>query len=179
MAIYAFEDRQPVIAPSAYVSPTALVIGNVIIGERCYVGHGAILRGDYGSIEVGDESAVEEGVIVHARPSDWTHIGRRVTVGHGAMIHNATIDDGAVIGMRAVVSDYSHVGAGAIIGEMALVRRRQTIPPHKTAVGVPARVVGDVAPRHRDMSHWAKDIYVALAARYAAGGLVRLDPVEQ
>ena len=94
MPIYAFEGRQPVIAESAYVSPSAQVIGDVRIGARCYVGHGAILRGDYGSIVIGDETAVEEGVIVHARPEDLTTIGRRVTLGHGAMVHNASILDG-------------------------------------------------------------------------------------
>ncbi|RLB64595.1 MAG: gamma carbonic anhydrase family protein, partial [Deltaproteobacteria bacterium] len=83
MALYTFEDRKPDVAATAYVSPTAQVIGDVAIGERCYIGHGAILRGDYGSIEIGDETAVEEGVIVHARPQDWTRIGKRVTIGHG------------------------------------------------------------------------------------------------
>jgi tRNA-Thr(GGU) m(6)t(6)A37 methyltransferase TsaA len=175
MPIYQFEGKRPTIAPTAYVAPTALVIGRVDIGERCYIGHGAILRGDYGAIEIGDESAVEEGVIIHARPEDWTRIGQRVTVGHGAMIHNATIHDGAVIGMRAVISDFSEVGAGAIVGEMSLVKNKQQVPPRKVAVGVPARVVGDVDERHRDMAHWAKDLYVALAGRYAAGGLVELE----
>jgi tRNA-Thr(GGU) m(6)t(6)A37 methyltransferase TsaA len=145
-----------------------------VIGERCYVGHGAILRGDYGAIEIGDETAIEEGVIIHARPEDWARIGQRVTLGHGAMVHNATIHEGAVIGMRAVISDFSDVGAGAIVGEMTLVKNNQEIPSRKIAVGVPARVVGDVDQRHHDMTRWAKDLYVDLAERYAAGGLVEL-----
>ncbi len=174
MALYTFEDRKPDVAATAYVSPTAQVIGDVAIGERCYIGHGAILRGDYGSIEIGDETAVEEGVIVHARPQDWTRIGKRVTIGHGAMIHNATIRDGAVIGMRAVVSDFSEVGEGAIIGEMGLVKNGQKIPARKVALGVPVKVVGDVEERHSDMTHWAKDLYVALSAQYLAGAMVEI-----
>ena len=174
MPIYRFEDRYPDIAASAYVAPTAQVIGDVSIGERCYVGHGAILRGDYGSIEIGDETAVEEGVIVHSRPEDWTRIGKRVTIGHGAMIHNATIHDGAVIGMRAVVSDYSEVGEGASVGEMSLVKNRQQIPARTVCVGVPVRVIGEVDERHHAMSHWAKDLYVDLSARYLAGGMVEV-----
>lgn len=174
MPIYAFEGVQPEIAESAYVSPTAIVIGHVRIGARCYIGHGAILRGDYGSIELGEESAVEEGVIIHARPEDWTRIGRRVTLGHGAMIHNATIHDEAVIGMRAVVSDFSEVGEGAIVGELGLVRNHQTIPARTVAVGVPVQVVGEVSERHRDMTVWAKTLYVDLARRYNAGALVEL-----
>ncbi|MEW6363491.1 MAG: gamma carbonic anhydrase family protein [Acidobacteriota bacterium] len=174
MPVYAFEERHPDIAGSAYVSPSAQIIGRVTIGESCYIGHGAILRGDYGSIEIGDETAVEEGVIVHARPEDCTRIGKRVTVGHGAMIHNATIRDGAVIGMRAVVSDFSEVGEGAIVGEMTLVKNSQKIPPRRIAVGVPARVTGEVNERHAPMTHWAKDLYVSLAARYLAGAMVEV-----
>ena len=176
MPIYAFEGKEPTIALTAYVSPTSVVIGEVSIGERCYIGHGSILRGDYGTIEIGDETAVEEGVIIHARPNDKTTIGSRVTLGHGAMIHNATIFDGAVVGMRAVISDYSKVGEGAIVGEMGLVKNSQEIPPFKVAVGVPVKVIGDVEERHRMMSHRAKDIYVDLAERYSKGGLVELSP---
>ena len=179
MTIYSFEGRLPAIAETAYVAPSAQVIGDVRIGERCYVGHGAILRENYGSIEIGDETAVEEGVIVHARPGDRTRIGRRVTLGHGAMIHNATILDGAVIGMRAVVSDWSEVGAGSIVGEMGLVKQRQKIPAGKVAVGAPARVVCDVEERHEMMSRRAKDIYVELAARTLAGGMVEVDPDQE
>ncbi len=176
MPIFAFEGRRPAIAESAYISPTAQVIGDVSIGARCYVGHGAILRGDYGSIVIGDETAVEEGVIVHARPEDRTTIGRRVTLGHGAMVHNATILDGAVIGMRAVVSDFAEVGEGAIIGEMTLVKNSQKIPARKVAVGVPAKIVGNVEERHFMMTHLAKELYVEMARRYRAGGMVEVEP---
>jgi carbonic anhydrase/acetyltransferase-like protein (isoleucine patch superfamily) len=176
MPIYAFEGRRPVVDESAYVAPSAQIIGNVKIGARCYIGHGVILRGDYGSITIGDETAVEEGVIVHARPADRTSIGRRVTLGHGAMVHNASILDGAVIGMRAVVSDFSEVGEGAIVGEMCLVKNSQKIPARKVAVGVPAHIVGDVEARHSMMTHTAKDLYVEMARRYRDGGMVELGP---
>ena len=91
------------------------------------------------------------------------------------MVHNATILDGAVIGMRAVVSDFSEVGQGAIIGEMGLVKNGQKVPAHKVAVGVPVRVVGDVDERHGIMTHWAKDLYVDLAAKYLAGAMVETE----
>jgi carbonic anhydrase/acetyltransferase-like protein (isoleucine patch superfamily) len=174
MPLYSFKDRRPAIAATAYVSPSAQVIGDVAIGERCYIGHGVILRGDYGSIEIGDETAVEEGVIVHARPGDRTRIGRRVTIGHGAMVHNATILDGAVIGMRAVVSDFSEVGEGAIVGEMGLVGNGQKVPPRKVAVGVPVKIIDDVGPRHEAMTCWAKELYVSLAAVYLEGAMVEI-----
>jgi carbonic anhydrase/acetyltransferase-like protein (isoleucine patch superfamily) len=169
MTIYAFEGKKPRIGSGAYVAPSAQVIGEVVIGKECYVGHGAILRGDYGRIEIGEGTAVEEGVIVHARPDDETLIGSRVTLGHGAMVHNAVIEDGAVIGMRATVSDFSRVGAGAIIGEMGLVKQHQEIPPRKIAVGIPVRVLGDVTEKNSDMAVWAKELYIDLAKRYPAG----------
>ena len=178
MPIYAFEGKRPAVAATAWVAPTATVIGSVTVGERCYVGPGAILRGDYGSIEIGDETAVEEGVIIHARPQDTTRIGRRVTLGHGAMVHNATLHDGAVIGMRAVVSDYAVVGEGAVVGELALVRARQEIPAGKVALGVPSKVVRDVGDQDAAMTRWAKELYVSLAERYLAGALVELPQTE-
>ncbi|MHC4777223.1 MAG: gamma carbonic anhydrase family protein [Planctomycetota bacterium] len=169
MSIYSFEGKAPSIHDKAYVAPSAQVIGDVSIGAECYVGHGAILRGDYGTIEIGEGTAVEEGVIIHARPGDFTRIGNRVTLGHGAMIHNATIEIGATIGMRATVSDFSVVGSGAIIGEMALVKQGQKIGPGKIAVGVPARVIGDVTEKNHDMAVWAKELYIDLARRYPEG----------
>ncbi len=169
MPIYAFEDRIPTISRDAYIAPSAIVIGDVTVGADCYVGHGAILRGDYGSIAVGRGSAIEEGVIVHARPGDQTVIGERVTVGHGAMIHNANIGRGATIGMRAVISDFSEVGEGALVGEQALVRRNQKVPAAAIGIGVPVRVIGQVGEEQADMMVWAKEVYVDLAHRYPKG----------
>lgn len=169
MAIYEFEGRIPKIEKGSYVAPSAQVIGKVIIGRDCYIGHGAILRGDYGTIEIGDGTAIEEGVIIHARPGDMTKIGKRGTIGHGAMIHNAVIHDEAVIGMRAVISDFSEVGRGSIIGEMGLVKQGQKIPEKKIAVGLPVRIIGDVGDQHADMALWAKELYIDLAHRYPEG----------
>jgi carbonic anhydrase/acetyltransferase-like protein (isoleucine patch superfamily) len=168
MPLYEFDGRVPAISPAAYLAPSAIVVGDVTIGPDCYVGHGAILRGDYGTIVVGAATAIEEGVIVHARPQDRAVLGQRVTVGHGAMIHNATIHDGATIGMRAVVSDFAVVGAGALVGELSLVKRGQEVPARAIAVGAPARVIGEVGPEQSDMAVWAKELYVELAHRYEA-----------
>jgi len=174
MPVYEFEGRRPRIHAGAYVAPTAVVIGDVEIGEGCYVGHGAILRGDYGRIRIGPGTAVEEGVIVHARPGNQTVIAERVTVGHGAMIHNAEIGAEAVIGMRATVSDDAVVGRGAIVGEAALVKSGQRISPEKVAVGLPAREVGPVRDEHRERWRRGKELYIGLARRYPEG-LKRID----
>jgi len=169
MPIYEFEGRRPRIAESAFVASTAVVIGEVIIGESCYVGHGAILRGDYGTITIGGGTAVEEGVIVHARPGGASTFGERVTLGHGAMIHNATVEAEAVIGMRATVSNDAVVGRGAIVGEAALIRGGQRVSPGVVAVGVPAREIGPVSAEHRERWQRGKELYIGLAARYPVG----------
>ena len=166
MALYQFEDRKPSVAAGSFVAESALVIGDVQIGKDVYVGHGAILRGDYGTIFVGEGTAIEEGVIVHARPDDLTIFGRGVTVGHGAMIHNARIKDYAVIGMRATISDYSEVGEWAIIGEMGLVRNSQKIPDGMVAVGIPVKVTGEVSEEQKEFWSYGKTLYVEMARRY-------------
>ncbi len=169
MSIYDFEGRVPNIDPTAWVAPSADVIGDVRIGPKCYIGYGAILRGDYGTIIIGDGTAIEEGVIVHARPGDKTVFGKDVTVGHGAMIHNAIIEDYAVIGMRATISDYSRVGEWAIIGEMGLVRSKQQIPAGVIAVGAPVEIKSDVEDKHKAIWTFGKKIYKDLTERNNKG----------
>ena len=95
--LYKFDGKQPTVGNDTYVSDIATVIGDVVIGSNCYIGHGAILRADYGRIEIGDGTAIEEGVVVHAPPGDTNRIGRRVTIGHGAVVHGKQIGHQAVI----------------------------------------------------------------------------------
>jgi len=176
MALYQFEDRRPQVAQGTFVAESALVIGDVRIGKDAYIGHGAILRGDYGTIHVGEGTAIEEGVIVHARPNDRTLFGNCVTVGHGAMIHNAQIRDYAVIGMRATISDFSIVGEWTIIGEMGLVKSNQSVPDGVVAVGIPVKVTGKVDKKQKEFWSYGKELYVEMAHRYIApGAIMRID----
>ena len=108
--LYRFGGKQPTVGKDSYVSDLATVIGDVVIGVNCYIGHGAILRGDYGRIEIGDYTAVEEGAIIHAPPGDTNRIGTRVTIGHGAVIHGKYIGNQAVIGMGSILSIWSEIG---------------------------------------------------------------------
>jgi len=166
MPLFEINNRIPVIGEGSWVAPTAEIIGDVRIGKNCYIGFGAILRGDYGTIIIGDETAVEEGVIIHARPFGTTEIGKRVTIGHMAMIHNATIQDNAVIGMQAMISDFSTIGDWAIIAEQALVKRNQVVPGMKIFAGAPAVEKGDVLDRHKEEWTLGKQIYVDLTTQY-------------
>jgi len=166
MAIYAYGDRVPTIDPSAYIFPSADIIGKVTIGAKVFVGAGAILRGDYGEIIVGDGSAIEENVTIHARPQGTCLLGENVTVGHAAMLHTCTIHDGAVIGMKSVVSDFADVGEGAIVAEGAVVKSKTKVEPYSIVAGVPAKEIGPVNENQTDFWTEIKKIYQQLARDY-------------
>lgn len=168
---YAFDGQTPVIGKETYVSETAQVIGNVVIGDNCYIGHGAILRGDYGRIEIGDGTAIEEGAIVHAPPDHLHAIGKWVTVGHGAILHGKVIEDGAVIGMGAILSILSEVQTWAIVAEGSVVKWGQVIPQRMVAAGNPAKVVREINPKDEKTWNWGKQLYIDLAKKYLTVGM--------
>ena len=150
MSFYEFEGNRPTIDPTAWIAPSADIIGDVRIGPKCYIGWAAVLRGDHGSIVIGEGSAIEEGVIIHTGPEFVSRIAQQVTVGHGAMLHNATIEAFAVIGLRATISNFSTIGRWTIIGEMGLVQANQDIPAGVIAVGQPVKIIGQVEERHKE-----------------------------
>jgi phenylacetic acid degradation protein len=169
MAVYAFEGRVPAISDDAYVSPEATIVGDVTIGPGCFIGPGARIKGDYGSIVIGDQTSIQENCVVHARPDERCEVGRRVNVGHGAIIHGGFVGDSAVIGMGAIVSDFSVVGEYAVVAEGCVVASKQNIPPRSIAVGVPAKVIGTVSEETISAYERFKDIYVSLSHRYKEG----------
>lgn len=173
--LYEFEGRRPQCGEGTYVAPSAQVIGDVTIGKNCYIGHGAIIRGDYGTVRIGDGTAVEEGVIIHARPGKSALIGDHVTLGHGATIHSRQIADWAVVGMNAVVSIGAEVGEWAIVAEGAVVKQGGVIEPGKVVAGAPAKPVRDTLERDKEFWIPSKKIYEELAARYLAGGMKPVD----
>ena len=138
---FAIEDLIPVIDPTAYVHPTAVLIGDVIIGPRCYVGPAASLRGDFGRITLGDGVNVQDTCVLHGFPDSDTIIETDGHIGHGAVIHGAHIGRNVLVGMNAVVMDRSEIGESAIVGAMAFVRESTIIPPRTLVLGIPARVV--------------------------------------
>jgi carbonic anhydrase/acetyltransferase-like protein (isoleucine patch superfamily) len=172
--LYEFDGKNPVFGKETYISETAIVIGNVTIGDNCYIGHGAILRGDYGAIEIGSGTAIEEGVVIHAPPQKLCKIGERVTIGHGAIIHAASIADKSVIGMGAVLSIYSEIGTNTIVAEGAVVKMRQVIPEGVVSGGNPARVIRKI--ESRDIEYWnkGKELYTNLAKKYITLGMKRM-----
>ena len=143
MVIYALGDKVPKIADTAYIHPLASVIGDVVIGEHVFVSPQASLRGDKGRIEIGNESNVQDGVVIHSDPSFVTHIGRRVNIGHNATIHSEWIGDNAAIGMGAVLMVGSKVAEGALIANAALLHPKTITEPYKVYAGVPAKFLRD------------------------------------
>jgi phenylacetic acid degradation protein len=166
MVLYRFEGKEPRIGKGTYVSQSAEVIGDVRIGKQCYVGPGAKLRGDYGKIEIGNRTSIEENCVVHARPNEICRVSDMVTVGHGSILHNCTVRDYAVIGMGAIVSDYADVGVWSVVGEGCVVKNNQVIEDQKIVVGVPAKTVGEVSDEYKKLWTSYKNIYVKLAKKY-------------
>jgi carbonic anhydrase/acetyltransferase-like protein (isoleucine patch superfamily) len=176
MALYEFEGKRPQIGEGTFVPETADVVGDVTIGKGCFIGVGARIRGDYGRIVIGDRTSVQENVVIHARDGGETRIGSNVQLGHGCILHNATVEDNAVIGLGAILTDFSVVGDWAIVGEGAVVRGE--IPPGKIAVGIPAKVIGEVTERHKQEWQYYKDKYSELASQRYPKGWKRIDKGE-
>ena len=172
MALYEFEGKRPVIGAGSFVPESADVIGDVIIGERCFIGVGVRIRGDYGSIRIGSRTSVQENAVIHARDGELTVVGDNVQLGHGSILHNCTVKDNAVIGVGAIVTDYAVVGDWAIIGEGSVVRG--DIPDGCVAVGIPARVIGRVSDEQKREWLYYKEKYAELASERYPRGLRRI-----
>jgi carbonic anhydrase/acetyltransferase-like protein (isoleucine patch superfamily) len=175
--LYAFEGRRPFIGEGTYVSETAAVIGDVRTGKDCYIGHGAIVRADYGVIEIGDGTAIEEGVIVHAPPLGSCRIGAHVIVGHGAIIHAASVGESCAIGMGAILSLGAEVGAGTVVAEGAVVVQGGKIPPSVVVAGNPAKRLREVRETEKEFWKGAVELYMDLAATYLKGAMKRVEPL--
>jgi len=167
--VYDFEGLVPVIDPSAYVHPSAVLIGDVFIGPRCYIGAGAVFRGDFGRIVLEEEANVQDNCVVHSLPDFDCVMERRSHIGHGAVIHGCRIGAGALIGMQAVVLDKAVVGEDALVAAMTLVKVAQQIPPAVMVTGVPAKVVRALNAKDLAWKRDGTDWYVELAERSARG----------
>ena len=143
--IQSFKGMVPVVAESAYVHPLATVIGHVTIGANCYIGPGAVLRGDWGKIHLEAGCNVQENAVLHMFPKDVVTLKEGAHIGHGAMIHGATIGVQSMVGMNAVVLDHAEIGDECIVGALALVKSRSCWEDRSLIVGNPAQKVGEVS----------------------------------
>ena len=140
MAIYALGDSAPTIHPDAFVHPDATVIGNVVIGAESTVWPQAVLRGDYGRIEIGARTSIQDGTVVHCTREHPTVVGDDCVVGHLAHLECCTVEDGALVGTNSVVLHRAIVRTGALVGASALVPNDMEVPGCAMALGVPAKL---------------------------------------
>jgi phenylacetic acid degradation protein len=143
--IFEFRGYRPVIHRSAFIHPNATVTGNVVIGKNVYVGPGAALRGDWGQIIIEDGCNVQENCTIHMFPGTTVLLKEAAHIGHGAIIHGATIGRNCLIGMNSVVMDNAEIGDECIVGALCLVPNGMVIEKRKLAVGNPAKVIKDVS----------------------------------
>ena len=158
----------PTIHPTAFIHPAAIVLGDVTLGARVSVWPTAVIRGDSDRIEIGDDSNVQDGTIVHVDHGIPTIIGKRVAIGHRAIVHGATIEDDCLIAMGAVLLNGVHIGTGSIIGAGAVCSERHRVPPNSLVLGVPGRVVRQTRPDERERIKATVASYLELQERYRA-----------
>ena len=156
---------------TAFVAPGAVVVGEVTLGPRSSVWFGAILRGDMDAIVLGEESNIQDNSVVHVDTDVPVTIGKRVVIGHRAVIHGATVEDDCLIGMGSILLNRCRIGAGSLVAAGALVSEDRVIPPGSLVVGVPGKVVGQVTPEMKLAMARGAEHYVALAATYRERGL--------
>lgn len=156
----------PQIADDAWVAPTATVIGRVRLGEGANIWYGAVLRGDEDEIVVGAGSNVQDNCVMHTDPGHPVHVGANVTIGHGAIVHGATVEDDVLIGMGSTLLNGSVIGSGSVIGAGALVSEGVVIPPNSLVLGVPGKVRRETTEEERAAIAASAPGYVARAQRH-------------
>src|SRR3954454_6378611 len=165
--VYAIDGIIPVVDPSAFVHPSAVLIGDVIVGARAYIGPCASLRGDFGRILVEAGAHIQDHCMLHGFPGKDTVVGPEVTVGHGAILHGCVVRRGALIGMNSVVNDNAEVGEHAIVAALAFVKAEARIPARALAAGIPARVLRQLSAEEVGWKHDNMRLYQQLAERSA------------
>ena len=168
--IEVFEGVQPTIDPTAWVHPSAVVIGRVTLGRRVSIWPGAVLRGDMLEIDIGDESNIQDLTVAHTSHGVApVRIGRRVVVGHRVILHGTRIGDNALIGMGAILLDGSQIGAGSLIAAGALITEGMRVPPSSLVIGVPAKVIRPVTEAETQRIREGARQYLDLMAAHRKG----------
>jgi carbonic anhydrase/acetyltransferase-like protein (isoleucine patch superfamily) len=164
--IRAIDGFEPQVEEAAFIAPGAVVLGNVELGRGSSIWYGCVLRGDDERIVLGADCNVQDGSVIHADAGEPSILGDRVSLGHGAIVHAATIEDDVLIGMRAVVLNRAHVGTGSVVAAGAIVRPGMEIPPNSLVAGVPAKVRREAGDAERDMIARTSRQYVQKSERH-------------
>lgn len=161
-------ERTPELAPSVWLATGAVVVGAVRVGADSSIWYNAVIRGDSDCVRIGARSNFQDGVVVHTQQGDPALIGDDVSVGHNAVIHGATIEDGCLIGMAATVLSGAVVGKGSLVAAGALVPQGVVVPPHSLFAGVPGRVIRELRPEERRAVAHNAEIYLVHTADHRA-----------
>lgn len=144
-----FEDHKPTIAKDVFIAPSAILIGRVTLGEGVSIWFNSVLRGDINSIEVGDNTNIQDGCLLHVTHRNPLIVGARVTVGHGAILHGCKVEPDCLIAMGAIVLDHATIGRGSIVAAGCVVSPGKEIPPGSLVMGVPGKVMRAVTDEDR------------------------------
>jgi len=169
MPLFAFEGRAPQVSPEAWIAPTATLVGDVTVEAGASVWYGAVLRADFGPIIVRRGANIQDGSVLHGGEDPVTEVGEGATIGHLCVVHGCVIGAEALVGNGATVLDAAVVGSRSLIAAGATVPPGLVVPDDMIAVGVPARVAGEVKGRAKEWVDTNPEVYRALARRHAAG----------
>src|SRR3954463_308418 len=143
--IYSFNGYIPVVDESSFVHPLAAVTGNVVIGKNVYIGPGAAIRGDWGEINIEDNCNVQENCTIHMFPGVTVTLKQMAHIGHGAIIHGATVGKNVLVGMNAVIMDNVELGDESVVGALCFIKANEKIPPRSLVVGNPHKIIRQVS----------------------------------
>jgi phenylacetic acid degradation protein len=176
--VYSFEGIVPVVDPDSYVHPTATLIGDVIVGARCFVGPGAVMRGDLGRLVMEPGSNLQDNCVVHTNLGIDTVLADGCIVGHGAILHGCRIGRHALVGMNAVVMDEAEIGEHAFVGALAFVPARFKISPRTMAFGSPVKLRRPLSEQEIAWLEHGSQFYQELTVRYKQA-LVPCSPIQK
>jgi phenylacetic acid degradation protein len=165
LSVYSINGVTPVVDPTAFVHPSAVLIGDVIVGANCYVGPCASLRGDFGRIELRAGANLQDVCVMHGFPGTDTIVEEDGHIGHGAILHGCIVRRNALVGMNAVVNDNAEIGESAIVAAMAFVKARMVVPPQMLAAGIPARIMRELTEQEMAWKVEGTRSYQELARR--------------
>jgi carbonic anhydrase/acetyltransferase-like protein (isoleucine patch superfamily) len=160
--------KKPDIANALFIAPTASITGNVKLAQNTSVFYGAVLRGDINSIEIGENSNIQDNVVVHLSDDAGVKVGKNCDVGHSAILHGCTIEDEVLVGMGATILDHAHIGTRSIVGANSLVPMRFTCPPGSLVLGSPAKVVRQLTEAEQASPKKLAEKYTEVAKSHAA-----------
>lgn len=160
---------KPQIGQDVFITNTATIVGKVKLGDKCSVWYGAVIRGDEEYITVGEGSNIQDNCVLHADVDEPIIIGKECIIGHGAVIHGATIGDNTLIGIRSTVMNRARVGKCCVIGAHALITQDMEIPDFSVVMGIPGKIVKKLSQEHKAIFEQGARVYIDLAQEYLQG----------